>query len=390
MSLDQATNIFSNVSLSPKFPEMGRRLAIAIAPSQTLALGQVLGVLTTNANDVQTFTATGTPTGGSFNWTVVNPLTLETLTLAIPFNCTSATLQTLANAIWNQTLTGIVNVTTGVDTSTTVNNITAGGGPWPGTPLTLTATTGSPLANMLIPIAVAGTNGLTGGSAPTSTVAHTTSGSRAGTAVAYSSTTLAAPTTGPTLTAASGSTTFVAGIHYVSYTLVTAGGESTASPVTGVVLTATQQINVTSITGLNAAVTSVNFYMDGYFVQSATVTAGATGTVNIVSGTQTGKVPPASNTAYTAPNGAGSQIAQYLLEYPVATDAYGRITYGSQTGGAPPFGYTNQAAPVFFKGEFNLGDLVGLDANALQVQVPAFGRISEGSLSSGVGTFSLT
>lgn len=159
---------YSANAVLPMYGEDGAlELPVNLAPATAFAAGTVLGCITGSANDVQTFTATGTPTGGSFSYAVYNPLTATTSTLAIPFNATSSALQTLANAIFGS------------------GNVTAGGGAWPGSALTLTGA--GLLAGVPIPVAVAGANAFTGGSTPASTVAHTTTGRSAGTYAAYTS-----------------------------------------------------------------------------------------------------------------------------------------------------------------------------------------------------------
>lgn len=138
---------------------------VNLAPSTVFAKGTILGPVTSSANDVQTFTATGTPTGGTFTFTVYNLLNGVTSNLVIPFGATATVLQSLANTIFG------------------TGNTVATGGPWPGTPLVLTGA--GQLVGMPIPIAVAGANAFTGGSSPAASVAHTTLGRSAGTFAPY-------------------------------------------------------------------------------------------------------------------------------------------------------------------------------------------------------------
>jgi hypothetical protein len=163
--------VTTRFSVDPLLPLYGERFALELpvnlAPGTTLAAGTVLGQITSSADDKQTFTATGTPTGGSFTFIVTNPITGATANLVIPYNATSAALKTLADAIFG------------------VGNTVAGGGAWPGTALTLTGA--GALANTPIPVAVASTNGLTGGTTPAATVAHTVVGRTANTFAAYAS-----------------------------------------------------------------------------------------------------------------------------------------------------------------------------------------------------------
>ena len=109
----------------------------------------------TNTADVQTFSITGTPTGGSFPiaWTNSNGSVLVT---TAPYNSNSATLQTAL-----QLLTG-------------ASNVTCSGGPLPGTPVN--ATFAGALNTGKQPVFVASNSGLTGGTTPAVSVAHTVVG----------------------------------------------------------------------------------------------------------------------------------------------------------------------------------------------------------------------
>ena len=71
---------------------------------------------------------------------------------------------------------------------------------------------------------------------------------------------VADPITAPTLSGSTTSTTFLAGDYVVAYSYVNASGETLLSEFKRVTLTATQRINVSSITPLPAGVTSVNWY----------------------------------------------------------------------------------------------------------------------------------
>lgn len=167
--LDAPAFSYPNLQFLPyKHPEKARQIVVNLPALATYAKGQIIVQATSAANDVQTFTATGIPAGGTFTYTVTNPLTGQTSSLVIPYNATAAALQTLATAIYG------------------TGNITAGGGPWPGTALTLTGA--GLLAGVAIPIAVAGTNAFTGGTAPSSSVAKTTTGRSLGTFSAYTGT----------------------------------------------------------------------------------------------------------------------------------------------------------------------------------------------------------
>jgi len=83
--------------------------------------------------------------------------------------------------------------------------------------------------------------------------------------------------------------------------------------------------------------------------------------------------------AYSSGNSDGTQTPRGILAIDVATDPAGRTTYGSQpTGGE--HGEKYPSAPIYYKGEFRVLDLTGLDSNA----VSGFARILSGSISDGV------
>jgi hypothetical protein len=341
-------------------PDKARIQPVRLVPSTTFLRGQTLGPIASTANDVQTFTATGTPAAGSFIYAVTNPLTGVVANLAIPFNATSTALQTLATPIFG------------------LGNITAGGGPWPGTPLTLTGAGAS--AGVPIPVAVAGLNALTGGSVPASSVAHTTTGVNKGDMAIYSSTVVAAPTVAPTVAASGAGGSFGAGTYPVVFSYVNGQGETTASPPSVVTLTAAQGIQVTAITGIPAGVTSVDVYVAGVFTQALTVTTNATTTTVIVGyAASVWQTPPKQNTAFSAPNGVGTQVAKCLLQSACMTDAFGHVVTSGQVGGSF-HGGGSQTASAYFTGTFDVTQTSGLDAAA----VAQLGRIIRGDLTSGL------
>jgi hypothetical protein len=107
--------------------------------------------------EVQTATISGTPTGGTFT------LTFDGRTVtAIPYNTTAAALQTLIDAVFGE------------------GHITAGGGPAPGTPLTLTF--GGRYSGINVGLATS-TAAFTGGTTPAVSIAQTTPGSDGATLV---------------------------------------------------------------------------------------------------------------------------------------------------------------------------------------------------------------
>lgn len=109
--------------------------------------------LNQGTNEVQTLTITGTPTGGTVTLSFYGESTGT-----IAYNASAGTVQTAFEAL--------PNIGTG--------NVTAGGGPWPGSAITLTFK--GPWAGVNVPLVVLVTNGLTGGSSPTLTPTETTPG----------------------------------------------------------------------------------------------------------------------------------------------------------------------------------------------------------------------
>ena len=136
--------------------------ALQIVPPVTFGADSPDGDATYKANgvpDLQKFTVTGSPSGGTFTFTATHPLTHVTGPLVFPWNCSESQLQTLSDAFWG------------------VGNTVAIGDGWPGD-LYLYGT--GTLASTVIPIAVAGTNALTGGTVPNATVDHLSDSSVAG------------------------------------------------------------------------------------------------------------------------------------------------------------------------------------------------------------------
>jgi hypothetical protein len=103
--------------------------------------------------NVQTLSVAGVPTGGTFTLSFGGQTTA-----AIPFNATSAQVQTALVAL----------------SSVAAGNVVCAGGPLPATPVTITfAGTLAPGPQQVIAV---GTNGLTGGTTPAPSVANTTPG----------------------------------------------------------------------------------------------------------------------------------------------------------------------------------------------------------------------
>lgn len=150
---------FSGQGLSPViYPEFARTDAVKLAPG-TYVAGQVLGQIDTYtaANDVQTITVSGTPTGGSFRLNFNGQVTG-----AIAYNAAASAVEDAIEALSN----------------VGAGNVSCSGGPFPGS--TVVVTFQGDLAGQEQPLMTLYSNSLTGGAAPTAAVAHTTPGRTAG------------------------------------------------------------------------------------------------------------------------------------------------------------------------------------------------------------------
>jgi hypothetical protein len=155
---------YSGVPLVPLYGKKAIEQAVNLAPNGVFPRGTLLGPINSSANDVQTITIGGAPTGGTFTITGTSPTTGAAVTLNPAFNISTAALQALLVAIYG---TGNVVVT---GTAGTTYILTAAG----------------QLVNTPVPPLGVSPAGLTGGT-PTATIAHTTYGRTAGTYAAYAS-----------------------------------------------------------------------------------------------------------------------------------------------------------------------------------------------------------
>lgn len=107
----------TNAQLQPYYyPELARTIAANLVPG-TYVAGQALGKYTSSAvNEVQTLTATGTVSGGSYTLALADGTSLG----SYAHNATASTIQAGINAVLG------------------AGQITVGGGAFPGTPLTFT------------------------------------------------------------------------------------------------------------------------------------------------------------------------------------------------------------------------------------------------------------
>lgn len=143
-----------NVDFRRNFIRGAARLVIAdMTTPHAVRLSDVIRMTTaSNANEVQSITTTGTPTGGTFTLSFKGYTTP-----ALPFDATASAISTALQA-----LSSIG--TTGVATS---------GGPLPGA---VAVTFQNQLGFQAVPLITGNASGLTGGTSPTVAVARTTPG----------------------------------------------------------------------------------------------------------------------------------------------------------------------------------------------------------------------
>ena len=350
IALDAAVNRFSGKRLISLYPGPHRKLNANIGPSQTLALGTVLGLTTTAKADVQTVSCNYTPTGGTFQLNLtVNGVAVTTGYIA--YNAAAGGAETGAGT----TASPYVSVKGALNAALLAYgaSVTTTGGALPGTAVVVTFA-GS-LASVPVPVMTA-TSQLTGGTPGALSIAHTTVGQTANTYVPYSSAQIATPTTAPAVTQAAG--TLTPTFLELAYTFSNGVGETGLSPITPVNVTASDKVTVSSIAFPTGA-TGINIYVGVggpmFLLKSLTAAAAQDVTdVTIAAGTSS-QSPPTENT--TCP-------AVALLEYDVATDAAGNVTFGLQSGSE--WGQAYYSAPCYLNGDFNAADLTGLDANALK------------------------
>lgn len=67
--------------------------------------------------------------------------------------------------------------------------------------------------------------------------------------------------------------------------------------------------------------------------------------------------------AYATGNSDGTETAQAILQYAVATDSSGNAFFGAAA--SSEFGESSLTVPAYISGIFHIGDLTGLDAAGL-------------------------
>lgn len=163
MPLDRSIRRYSGRKLAALYdPLSAHEFPVNLASATRFVMGRLLGQYTTTANDVQTLTVTGTPTGGSLTIRAWHPASGASGTFVLPYNASAATAQTLIRALLG-------------------NHITVTGGPLPGSALVFTAS--GAFVNMPLTLMTIELNALTGGATPGggATIVKTTHGRSRGT-----------------------------------------------------------------------------------------------------------------------------------------------------------------------------------------------------------------
>lgn len=339
----------------PAYPDsLAKKIAVKLGANLSLARGAVLACITaTSANDVQTVTVNGTPTGGTFKL-VYNGQTTGT----IAYNAAASVVQAALVALSNIG-TGNVAVTG------------SGGGPW-------TVTFQGALGNYWQPLMTVDYSLLTGGSTPTVTNVHTTPGVLNGSYVAYAASGVLAAPAAPTVTATGSDGLLAVGAYSVAVTYLTAQGETTPGPAATIAVASTNHIHVAQISSVPAGVTGAKYYINGFYAGTTAVSGGNIAATDFLSYSTNAGIAPATNTAFTTFD--GSQLPVGLLAIDSTTDNQGRVTYSPSSGLGDEHGQFQASSPVYYKGEFKTADLVGLDAGALAV----LGRLLAGTTSVGI------
>lgn len=98
--------------------------------------------------------------------------------------------------------------------------------------------------------------------------------------------------------------------------------------------------------------------------------------------TTTGVGPNGAYSSYTDANSDGTGVAVGILEYGCYVDYTGAVWIGNVTGPVSEFGQSELSAPMWYQGDFDIADLVGLDAAA---QTDLHANVILGSISSAKG-----
>jgi len=328
------TYTYENKKLTPLYPaenypvlEVSRK----VKPSTTITRGNLVGVLTSAVDEVQTVTVDAT--GGTFRLSFG-----MARTAFVAENVSAADLQTALRALPTIGATGV-----------TVTG-SAGG------PFTVTFALSGPQPYLECD---ATDDDLTTGGAGVS-IAKTTVGVLAGSVASWSGSKLANPTTGPSVSATTGGTNAV-GTYLAQMAWITALGETLPSlPVAVIVPDSTNdRIRFAAINaaGTPDEATGIRYYLNGIMVAEVAVATGAIAQTDVDAMPTSGVVPKGPqtvNTAYVATDGTHAPIG--VMPYTVATDNEGRITLGD-VAGTGHNGETIEEIGIYVTGAYRMGDI---------------------------------
>ena len=368
--MNQGTPIltFKQNNLQPAFNAEGLpwlTIPFPVKKSSLYDPGQVVGIVTASSqNDVQTLTFSDTVASGAFGltWQFPTKVLRTASTIAYSSNGTTA----------------LANLQAALDAVFGAGNTVAAGTYGAG----FTITGAGDLANCELPVPSVDRNTLatSGAAAITVSIAHTTIGRLSGSVAAYNSTKVANPSTAPTV-ADTGTGTWDAGTYQVSYTYVTAAGESLPSPAAAWACAGNKQLRVSAISSIPDKVTGLKFYIfgpEGFKTKTISVSSNAISQTDInVSGTTDAQSWfPNVSTAYVADD--GTHVPTGVLAEGAYTDEKGDTWHGSDSGAV--VAGRSRTALVLVMGHVKTQELTGLDSNA----VAALGRLIDGTTVAGV------
>lgn len=326
--------------------------------STTFQRGALVAEVTgTQTNQQQTVSiGSGTPTSGNFT------LTLFGTTLTVPYNSSAAALKTQL-----ETIVGAGNVSTS-------------GGALPGTGIVVTFT--GRLAGLYVPVMTVTSGTLDAGTAACSI---TTANRAAGRLKAWNPARIADPTTALSVSATGSGGSFTATVHIITYTWVTAAGETKASIPTVLALTSGQQIRVAAINaaGTPDDATALNVYVDGVLCDQIAVASGAIAQTDIAAfdATHGLKPLPLSNTAFTATDGTWK--LKGFTNLAASSNKFGEVFFGAQDSNALNTAGTFEAPVVIGAAEIALSDLSGISGYETLAIEQLGARIVSGSIADG-------
>lgn len=345
-----ATQIFTVDQLVPLYEQDVARINFNLGQSVIAAKGSLMGLRAAAQNQTFVTGYNATVSGGTFNLVCVNPLTgVETTVSSIAYNASNGTLQTALEAAYGS------------------GNVAVSGSGLPSNATTITLQ--GRLAGMPAATPTLVGTALTGGGSIT--IAAGAAGRSAGTLDLYTTLKLSNPSTAPSVSGTGAAGGFAAGAYAVTYTLVTAEGETLPSPMGTIALTAGQSIRVAAISSLNARVTSVRYYVNGQYAKATTPSGGTAAQTDIAMSEVTGA-------GFPRWNGTGNPRA--IAPCALAADATGHIFMGPT---ATPYISGDQGVlqfPFLTHGKYRSSDIVGLDSDAVEA---LRARFLAGSLSAG-------